>query len=106
VASDVRSGKEDRAERYSVTNRDFILNLSFFAHTKLREPAATPHRRFDMNRYEKTSPRGVSLTSEEQMKRDAEARMRERDARIDDRTETDRLLGVPPSWRSALKASG
>jgi hypothetical protein len=58
-----------------------------------------------MNRYEKTSPRLVSLTSEEQMKRDAEARMRERDARIDDRTETDRLLGDPPRWRSALQAS-
>jgi hypothetical protein len=55
-----------------------------------------------MDRYEKTSQRGGE---EQKIKRDAEARMRERDARLDDRTEADRLLGVPPSWRSALNAS-
>ena len=42
---------------------------------------------------------------EQKIKRDGEARMRERDARIDDRTDADRLLGVPPSWRSALNAA-
>ena len=81
-----------------------ILNLSFFPRTKLREPAATPHRRFVINSYETTGLRDTPVHWE-QMKREGEARMRERDARIDDRTETDRLLGVPPSWRSALNAS-
>jgi hypothetical protein len=58
-----------------------------------------------MNSYERTGLRDTPFYHWEQMKRDAEARMRERDARIDDRTETDQLLGVPPSWRSALNAS-
>ena len=57
-----------------------------------------------MDRYGKTGPRVIPIGGEEQFKRDAEARMRERDARVDDRTEADRLLGVPPSWRSALSA--
>jgi hypothetical protein len=58
-----------------------------------------------MNMSEKTGARDIYVTHEEQLRRDGEARMRERDARIDDRTEADRLLGVPPSWRSALNAS-
>ena len=54
----------------------------------------------------RTGLRVIPTGGEEQKnKRDAEARMRERDARIDDRTEADRLLGVPPSWRSALNAA-
>jgi hypothetical protein len=56
-----------------------------------------------MNSNERTGPRDTPV-HHWQIKLDAEARMRERDARIDDRTETDRLLGVPPSWRSALNA--
>jgi hypothetical protein len=58
-----------------------------------------------MDEHEKTGPRVIPIGGEAQFKRDAEARMRERDARVDDRTEADRLLGVPPSWRSALNAS-
>jgi hypothetical protein len=58
-----------------------------------------------MNSHERTGLRDPLIHHWEQVKLDGEARMRERDARIDDRTETDRLLGVPPSWRSALNAS-
>jgi hypothetical protein len=58
-----------------------------------------------MNSQERTGLRDTPVHHWEQLKLDAEARMRERDARIDDRTETDRLLGVPPSWRNALNAS-
>ena len=59
-----------------------------------------------MDEHEKIGPRIIPNGGEEQKnKRDGEARMRERDARMDDRTEADRLLGVPPSWRSALNAA-
>jgi hypothetical protein len=84
------------------SSRIVVLNLSFSVRTKLLEPA----RRFDMDKYEKIGPRIIPNGGEHQkIKQDAEARMRERDARIDDRTEADRLLGVPPSWRSALSAA-
>ena len=53
-----------------------------------------------MDRYGKTGPRVIPIGGEEQFKRDAEARMRERDARVDDRTEADRPI-IPMLTRVA-----